>query len=59
MLIATTLSDGACSSGPREGASGSIARDHKRQLFAVKATWYPKAANALSMEAHAIRDGVI
>lgn len=58
-LIAITLSDGAFSSRPGEGASGSIARDHQRQLFASKAIWYPKAANALSMEAHAIRDGVI
>jgi hypothetical protein len=53
------LSDGVISSGPGEGASGSIAHDHKSQLFAAKAIWYPKAANALSMEAHAIRDGVI
>jgi hypothetical protein len=48
------LSDGVISSGPGEGASGSIAHDHKSQLFAAKAIWYPKAANALSMEAHAI-----
>jgi hypothetical protein len=36
-LIAITLSDGAFSSRPGEGASGCIARDQMRQLFAAKA----------------------
>jgi hypothetical protein len=49
--------DGAFSS--EEGASGAIARDHRGLFLAVKAIWYPNAANALSMEAHVIRDGVI
>ncbi|KAK1630057.1 hypothetical protein QYE76_004372 [Lolium multiflorum] len=49
--------DGAFSSG--EGASGAIARDHRGLFLAAKAIWYPNAANALTMEAHAIRDGVV
>jgi ribonuclease HI len=58
-LIATTLSDGAFSSGPEEGASGCIARDQMRQLFAAKAISGTRRQLMPSMEAHAIRDGVI
>ncbi|KAK1684139.1 hypothetical protein QYE76_044987 [Lolium multiflorum] len=50
--------DAGFSESSGEGMTGLVMRDHTGDLVRGQAVWYARAANALIMEAMAVRDGV-